>query len=201
MKKLITMLWCLLTVLALAGCGGQEGNELAALFEEGYEVTSTSFYETSWTAILQKAGGWDSVYLANAAMTEQQSEDYMNINLEDEDYEAKLAKEKAFLGQLADVTVTDITDRVPSQETLDAFIGRTVGDLEAEGYGRSGYADDGKAGYVYLFFDGPEYCLDVTPAEAVDSLDNYSENDLRGLTIAGVRFSGFSSQFLREAAG
>lgn len=195
MKKIVAMLLCLLTLLALAGCGGQKDNEITALFAEGYEPTSISFYETAWTAIFQKAGGWDSVYLVNASMTKQQSEEYLSIGCEG-DAEA----ERRLLGQIADVTVTDITDKVPSQETLDAYIGMTVGDLEAEGYGRIGHADDGKAGYVYLFFDGPDYCLDVTPAESIDDPDNCSENDLRELTIADVRFSGFSSQFLKDAA-
>ena len=195
MKKILALLLCLMIALALVGCGGQKGNEITALFEEGYEATSTSFYETSWTAIFQKAGGWDSVYLVNAAMTDQQSEDYMNICYEG-DYEA----EQQLLGQLSDVTVTDISEKVPAQAQLDTYVGMTMGDLEDEGYGRNGYADTGTAGCVYLFFDGPDYCLDVTPAENIDDPDNCSENHLRGLTIADVKFSGFSSQFLREAS-
>ena len=197
MKRLAAILLCLIMALALAGCGGQEtaaGNEITALLDEGYTTCCTSCGDTSWAGIFQKGNSWDSVYRVTAAMTEAQSEAFMNIGYED-DYEAE---ERQILGQLSDVTVTDITDKVPAQEELDAWVGRTMGDLEADGFARNGYMGDPETGYEFIF-DGPVYSLDVTAAEAVDDLDNYSENDLRGLAIGSVRFAGFSFQLLEES--
>ena len=194
MKKITAMLLCLMMVLALVGCGAQESNEITALFDEGYEATLTTYDETSWTGIFQKDGSWDTVYMVKAAMTEKQYADYEAIGWDDEKCDEKKA---AILGQLSDVVVTDITDKVPAQEELDSYIGMTMGDLEDAGFESTGYVGDPETGYEF-FYDGPAYSLTVTPEEGstVNDLDDYSTNDLRAIKIGAVEFTGFSFNLL-----
>ena len=199
MKKITAMLLCLMMALALVGCGEQESNgsnEITALFEEGYMFSFTSYDETSWAGIFQKDDSLDTVYKVTAAMTKQQYEDYSAIGFDDEDYEAK---QKELLGQLADVTVTDITDKLPSQETLDSYIGMTMGELVEAGFEKTGYMGDPGMGYEF-FFDGPEYSLSVTPENSKDiqDMNDYSENDILALKIGAVEFTGFSFNILGE---
>lgn len=195
MKKITAMLLCILLMLALVGCGAEENsNEITALYDEGYTYSLTSYDDTSWVGIFQIDESFDSVLLVKAAMTAEQYEDYGAISFEDDDYEAKQLK---ILGQLTDVTVTDITDKVPSQTELDSWIGATMGELEDAGFEPTGYSGDEETGYSF-FYDGPAYSLTVTPAEGseVSDIDDYSVNDLRELPIGAVEFTGFSFNLL-----
>lgn len=192
MKKLTAMLLSMLLVLSLAGCGAQESNEITALFKEGYRPSNSSADETAWSGIFQKSDSWSSVYFVTAAMTAEQYAALMDLDFEEGDEE----KAKALFSQLTNVTVTDITEKVPSQEELASYIGRTMGELEAAGFTKTGDVGD-ETGYSF-YYNGPTYNFSVSPTETIENLDNYSENDLRALTIGSVEFLGFSSQFLDE---
>lgn len=196
MKRITTLLLCALVVFALAGCGAQktnEGgteNEITALFNDGYECWSTSLDEKLWEGFLLKDQSWDDAYYVTAAMTAELYEEYNSIDFAAEDSDAEV---KAFLGGLSDVTVTDAAEKIPGQDELDAYIGMTMGEMEEAGFERTGYVGDPETGYKF-FLDGPKYTLTVTmpEGEEVDDIDNYSENDLRGLKIGGVEFSGLT---------
>ncbi len=196
MKKFFVLFLCLLMALPLAGCGAQKENEMAALFDAGYTYVSTIYDETSWAGLFQKDNSLDSVYVVRAAMTASQYKDYSAIGFDDENGEAKQRK---ILCQLSDVTITDVTDKVPTPEELASYTGMTMGELEAAGFEKSGYSGDPETGYKF-FFDGPVYSLYVFPenSETMGSLDDYSENDLRGLTICKVEFMDFSYKILDE---
>lgn len=197
MKKIIALLLSFLLMCVLGGCGGAQttdGNEITDLYNQGYEASNTSYDETSWAGIFQKDGGWDSVFLVTAGMTPEKYEELSAIGFDDEDYDAK---QREFLGKLTDVTVTDITDKIPGQDELDKYIGMTIGELENEGFERSGFIGDPETGYEF-FVDGPDFTVTVAVegGETMGDMDNYSENDIRGLKISAVRFTGVSSKIL-----
>ena len=187
MKKFAVMLLGLAMALVLAGCGSQASNEITALYDEGYSLKMSTSDETTWSGLFWKDESWEGAKLVKAAMSSKQCEDYQEIEFDDE------AAQKKFLGGLSDVTVTDISDKVPTEGDFAAYIGKTFADLEADGYERTGYSGDPGAEY-HFFFDGPEYSVTVIPENAagMGSLDDYSENDLRTLKIAAIEFSDFS---------
>lgn len=193
MKKFVSVLVSLIIVLALNGCGAEktppQQNLITQLADEGYEYTMTSVTEESWKGVMEKDGQY---LLVTAAMTPALYEDYNNIGFED-DYDAQML---AFLGSLKDVTSEDITDRVPTQEELDRYIGMTMGELEEDGYEQTGYLGD--EGLYSFFYDSDSYCLLVDPIEGtlIEDMDDWSVNDLRGLEIGGVTFLGFSGGIL-----
>ena len=193
MKKLISVLMSLIIILTLSGCGAEktppQQNLIMQLADEGYEYTMTSVTEEFWKGLMEKDGQY---LLVTAAMTPALYEDYNNIGFED-DYDKQML---AFLGALKDVTSEDITDRVPSQEELDRYIGMTMGELEKEGYEQTGYLGD--EGVYSFFYDGDSYSLLIDPVEGtlIEDMDDWSVNDLRGLEIGGVTFLGFSGSIL-----
>lgn len=186
--RISAMLLCLLISLTLAGCGGQMGNEIAALFEEGYQDSYTTMEENTWKGILLKDDSWDSVYLVITEMTDEEYETYSGLDYADEDYDAK---EKEILCQCGNVTVTEVTDTILTPDKLDAYVGMTMGELEDAGFENNGYWGDPEMGYVFLF-DNAGYSFGVYPAGDLGDLDGYSEDELRGIKIDSILFSGFS---------
>lgn len=196
MKKLIAMLLAALMLLALAACGSKAEddsakNEIADLFDEGYVCVMSTSDETQWKGVFQQEESYDKIYMVTADMTAEKYEEFCNIDFDDED------ALHAILGSLQNVTVTDITDMVPSQAELDAYVGKTIGDLEADGFENSGWSGDPETGYSF-FYDGPVYCCAVTPTEGtvIEDMDDYSANDIRALEIGAVEFQGLSGYII-----
>ena len=196
MKKLTAILLALVMVLALAACGAESAaeNEITELVKEGYTCMSSTYDETQWRGIFMKDDNYDVVYKVVAAMTAKKYEDFSAIGWDDEKCEEK---QMAILGSLTDVVVTDIADMVPTREDLDAYVGKTLGDLEDDGFENTGWTGEPGEGYDF-YYDGPVYYCKVTPTEKVDNMDDYSTNDIRALEIASVEFLGISSYILDE---
>lgn len=193
-------------VFALTACGGNSGseepvpgetteygtNEIADILNDGYQIVQTTCDETAWKGIFTKDGKWDKVYLAKAPMTAELYAKYDGISFDDEDYDAK---KEAFVTYLEDATVTDITDRVPTQDELDKlYIGKTMGDLEAEGFENSGYSSNPDTLMdTKFYYDGPSYCITVAPELGTKiDMEDMSNNDIRKIVIARVEFQSLS---------
>ena len=202
MKRWVPIFLSLLLIAAASGCGSSNsgteetgGNEISQLFSEGYQCTMSTADESVWRGVFQKEDSWETVYKAEAPLTAELYEAF-NAAFEAEDSEQAT---QDFLGTLKEVTVTEITDQIPTQEELDSYIGRTLGDLESEGFENSGYLGDEGEGYSF-FYDGPLYSCIVSLEEGtvIEDMDDYSANDLRALKIGGMEFTGFSFQLLEE---
>ena len=138
MKKLMTAVLTLVMVLTLAACGGKTAaeNEITKLYDEGFECWATTACETEWRGLFMKEGSYDVIYKVIAPMTAKRYEAYSNIEFDDEKAEEK---QRAILGALTDVIVENIADMVPTQEELDAYVGKTIGDMEADGFENTGW--------------------------------------------------------------
>ncbi len=212
MKKSIRKLSVLVLVLALlcalTACGGNTSSEpvpgetteygdnaIAELLNKGYEIVQTTCDETVWKGVLKKGEGWDDIYLAEATMTSELYAKYDGISFDDEDYDAKKI---AFVTYLEDAKTTDISDKVPTQEELNkSFIGKTIGEIEEEGYEDTGYTSDPDTGETSFYYDGPEYCVTISPelGTRID-MDDMSKNDIRKIVIAKVEFQSLSGRLL-----
>ena len=106
--------------------------------------------------------------------------------------EAGAKKFNEILTTIQDCKVTPMADKVPNKDDFSTYIGKTIQDLENDGYERSGYFFD-EEGCVF-FADGPDYSINVQVNEVITdvSIDDYSENDIRALTIKDIKFSNFS---------
>lgn len=198
MKRILTVLLIVLMIFTFAACGSPDDsgntaakNEITGLFDQGYVCTANSADETIWKGIFQPEDSFETVYVVTAPITADDYEAYTQIDFDDED------GVKAFLGALTDVNVQDITDMLPTQDDLDALVGKTFGDLENEGFESTGWSGDPDMGYSF-YYDGPVYCCSVTPAEGtvIEDMDDYSANDIRALEIGSVEFIGVSGALL-----
>lgn len=197
MKKVLSIILTISMIVILTGCGANQaaegGNEITRLFDEGYQCVIATASESSWNGIFQKADSFDTLYLVKANMTAKEYRAFDAISYDDEDAESR---KQALLGTLSDVTVTDISDKIPSQEELEGYIGKTLGELEDEGFENCGYMGD--EGNYQFFYEGPVYSCTVSLEEGtvIEDMDDYSLNDLRALKIGGMEFTGISSQIL-----
>ena len=147
MKKLTAVILLLIMVLALAACGITKPaakNEITDLLDQGYECRGWTADETMWRGMFLKGDSYDEILKVTAPMTEKQYEEF-NGYFDDEDADAK---QMAFLGTLTGVEVTDISDMVPAQEELDAYVGKTLGDMEADSFENTGWM---KPGHINIY--------------------------------------------------
>lgn len=196
MKKLTAIILALTMVLALTACGSQPAaeNEITKLVADGYTCMMTSCDEAQWRGVFMKEDNYDVIYKVVAPMSAKQYEDYCAIGWDDEKCEEK---QMAILAVLTDVEVTDIADMVPTQEEMDVYVGKTLGDMEADGFENTGWTGEPGEGYSF-YYDGPVYYCKVAPAEEIGNIDDYSPNDILALEIASVEFMGISSRIMDE---
>lgn len=205
MKKILSLILALVTALALVACGAAESggeepapageNEIAQLLAEGYTCTMSTGEEGKWKGIFQKEDDAQAIVKVVAAMSAEEYAEYEAIDWADEEAEAKT---NAVLTKLSDVQVTNVSEMIPTQEELDAYIGMTLGDLELDGFENTGNTN--YEGVYSFFYDGPVYCCTVDLAEGtiIEDMDNYSANDLRELVIGKVEYTGISSYILDD---
>lgn len=197
MKKLSAVITAAVVLVLFAACGEKaetaKENAVTELLDQGYAMTSISADETVWKCLLQKEDNPDTVYVGKAPLTSEKYEKYAAIEFDDTE------GLRGFVAGLEDVTVTDLSDRIPTQEALDAYVGKTVGELEDDGFENSGNitTEDG----CELFYDGPEYSCTVTIADGtvIEDWDDYSPNDIRALIIGAVTYTGISPYLLDNA--
>ena len=198
MKKLTAFLLVLVAMLTLVACGTSKAearNEITDLLEQGYECRGWTADETSWRGLFMKGDSCDEILKVTAPMTAKQYEEFNEL------FDAEDAEEKqmAYLQALTGVEVTDISDMVPDQEELDAYVGKTIGDLENDGFENTGWTGEPGMGYTF-YYDGPIYYCTVTPAEGtvIEDMDDYSANAIRAIEIGAVEFLGISSSILDQ---
>lgn len=183
-------------VLVLAACGATKAkNEITDLLEQGYECRGWTGDETSWRGLFMKGDSSDEILKVTIPMTAEQYEKF-NGFFEEEDGEAK---QMAYLETLTGVEVADISDLAPTQADLDAYVGKTLGDMEDDGFYNSGWTGEPETGYSF-YYDGPIYYCKVTPAEGtvIEDMDDMSANDIRAIVIGAVEFMGISSSILDQ---
>lgn len=196
MKKITQLLITLLTLICLCACSNNNTNintntknELAPLFEQGYEVMQTTFSENKWQAIIQKDGSFLDAYKVSLDMNQETSDKLFELGTFEEESKKQYQE---ILENLPGCVITSLNDEIPSDEEFAKYIGKTIKDLEDDGYERNGYSYDEQG--CTFFADGPKYSVNIQTEEIITSetIDDYSENDIRALTIKNVEFSGFS---------
>lgn len=190
MRKTALLFMVLVMSFALAACGTKNtaNNEITELYDDGFSCTMATATEEYWKGIFEAEN--NVIFFAQASLTKSGYETYSAIDFDDVD------GMRAFLGTLDNVTVTDISDKIPSQDELDTYIGKTLGDLENAGFENTGYI--GEDGINQFFYSGPTYCCKVTLADGVvvENMDDYSANSLRALKIGAVEYTGLSDMIL-----
>lgn len=197
MKKLTITILFIVMVFAFAACGSNqpvaEQNEIATLFaNEEYSSCMSGCMDGVWKGVFQK-DDYAEVILAEAKMSDEQYKAYETIDFADDDAEEK---QREIIFAIQDVTITDVTDKVPTQDVLDSWIGKTCADLEEAGFYESGNTSDEEEG-LRIFYDGPDYCVSLGFKNSKElNIDDLSANDIRALKITNVRMIGLGDSFI-----
>lgn len=125
-------------------------------------------------------GSW---YRAVAEMPTETFDAYMALDFSDEQYDEKA---QALLGDLAITRIEDLNQAVPTQEQLDALVGKTFGELLEDGWSFDGY------NFEDMEFTGrhdiSEYIL-VMEGEVKDRVD-FTDEDLADLKVVSAKYCG-----------
>ena len=210
MKKLVSLLLAFAMIFSLCACGAKEEpqpevatNALTEILDKGFTMRGYSYdVDGGFKGLILKETAefeydYSEVYKVEIPFTQADCDALDAIPWDAEDCDEQKI---AYLSKLTDVTVTDITNLVPSQADLDALIGKTFGELEDEGWYNSGWVqtDDGTS--FDFYYDGPVFYGKFSLPEGVKvtNMDDMSPNDIRELVIGGVEFLGISLDILYQ---
>lgn len=200
MKKIIKLLVTLLVLSCLCACSNtanetpaqpqtQTKNELAALYDQGYEPVQTSHTDNRWVAVYEKDYSVVDAYKVELEMDQETCDKLFEIDTFEKEGQKQY---REIVESLPGCVITSLNSELPSDDEFDKYIGKTIQDLENDGYERSGntYNEDG----CMFYADGPKYSINIKVDEVIsyETIDDYSENDIRALTIKSIEFSGFS---------
>lgn len=190
MKRIITILLAITLLLNLSGCN--KTTELDKLEEQGYSRTMFVMQDNKWCGLYEKENDAKK-YKVDIELSNSQVDEYNKISFDDEQAEQK---QNAIIKKTKNIVVTDISNVVPTQTELDKYIGKTLGDLETDGFENTGWIQN-EDSYDF-YYDGPVYCCKVTlkAGIVISDLDDYSMNDLRKLEIGKVEYTSLSTNVI-----
>ena len=126
-----------------------------------------------------------SYYRAVAEMPTETFDAYMALDFSDEQYDEKA---QALLGDLAITRIEDLNQAVPTQEQLDALVGKTFGELLEDGWMFDGY------NFEEMIFTGNHdismYELTME-GEAPADYSDFTDEDLKDFTVVSAKYDGF----------
>ena len=127
-------------------------------------------------------------YIFSAPEPDDFEEKREALDFFEDDYIEKLCD---LILSLDGASIEDISNRKPSQDELNKYVGKTLADLETAGFEEWGsFIMDDWAEFEF-YGDEYEYQVDVDPYTG-------SENDHSTYVITGITFTGFSSYVLDE---
>ena len=190
----ITLLALLLTCLCACSSSNSKDNtvknELANIIDQGYEVKQTSYQDNKWNAIYEKDGNYKDAYKVELIMNQETFDKLFELDTFEEN---QLNEYNEIVTSIPECTVTSMNELLEDESEVLKFVGKTIKELEDAGYERTGYIYD-ENGFT-IFADGPFYSLNVKTNEIItdETIDDYSENDIRELIITEIEITGFST--------
>ena len=130
----------------------------------------------------------DVVYRVEAAMDAETSEVFFALDFEDPDYQQKFTD---LVSPLAITRIENLSAQIPSQETLDALIGKTGEELLNDGWTCEGWTFEGQGlnELVFHLNHGP-FAYDVTFDGTENLPEDFDEANLNPLTVTSITCNG-----------
>jgi len=190
MKKLLILLTVAMIVV-LCACGKTETaeNRISQLLEEGYTINSSSNDGDVWMGLFTNEEG--KVFVVKAKMTADINKEFNALDISDEEFESK---QQNLLKKLEVSDVYDISDQLPSKEDLQKYVGKTFGEIEAEGFENTGYIESDN-GLFNFNYENDTYCMILknsadTPIKDIDTLTDEQRKALVAGEVVDLYISG-----------
>ena len=211
MKKTICLLLAALMLLSLCACGGQKvdngkaeqtaadgapagetapAEETATAASVGdfktmgdvlvYDSDNSGFSDEYYVYAFEKDG---VAYRAVAELPAEVSEALWELDIFDEDYDAKLMEA---VGPLEITQLDNLTEMIPAQEELDALVGANVQELLDEGWSFWYWNMEVMEGGMY---HGP-FSFMMEYEGTVEDPENFDESQAGALTVKSVTYDG-----------
>lgn len=190
MRTVMTLVLALLLVLSVVGCGKkEEAPEITIdqLYEQGYELNASGLAgdEGTWQAYYVKDGDWQTPYLVEIPMTQDEVSEIFEAET-DEDA-------KAIICGKENITITDKSGDVPAEDTLNEYVGKSLADLEEDGFYEYSASEDEEGNVVVDYAKNGNIVIRLSLSEAMTFDEYYSEDvDHSQLIVETVTFAGFS---------
>ena len=199
MKKTIAVLLaCLMAMSLLTGCGAGTAPAAASAASGTSEAETPSFQtigdvlsyeenrqyaydENYYVYVFEKDG---TCYRAVAELTAEVSEALNGLDILNENHDEKMAE---IVSPLEISRLENLTEQMPSQEELDALVGKTGQELLDDGWTSGGYnLDEGE-----FWLNKGAYAYTVTFNETVEQTEDFDEYEAIGpLTVKSVVCTG-----------
>lgn len=170
-------------------------SDVSRLVSEGFKCTAYSMFGEKFVGIFQEPDNPAHAFKATVTLSGELYEKADEISVFDDD-----AKEKytAILEEADGVIVTDISSLVPSQAELNVYIGKTLGELEQDGFSYTGYFAFSDQ-YTFTYDNNVISCsIGLKDNSVITNSDDISADFLRPLEIGSIEFNEFSYTVLDD---
>lgn len=159
---------------------------------DGVEEAGTCCYDEKYVYWFE-ANGTD--YRAIADITLEQSEEINEIYQETDDFEEKL---REAIAPLEISRIDNLSEMIPADEEMQAFVGKTGQDLLDNGWTTGGYNLDGME--FYMNYKEYGYTVVFNGELEMEKVDEIGEEEaIKDLTIQSITYSGiFDGTYLED---
>ena len=133
-------------------------------------------------------------YRVIAPMTDEEFQEFMDLDYDDPDYDAKLEK---VIGPLKIEKWENLNDIIPAQEELDQWIGKTGQELFDAGWTNSGWNLDN----MEFWMDYGPFMYTVVMEGTVENVEDFDEEDIAPLVVKSVTYNDLGdASYIEEKA-
>lgn len=150
-----------------------------------------SCFENKYVYAFEQDG---NIYRAVADMPDEVFDAYFALDWDDPDYDAKVSE---LISPLEIVSITNLSETEPTQEEMDALIGRTGEELFHDGWSSWGWNLED----MEFYFDHGAYSYIITFEGEIENPNDFDEEDIYPLVVASVRYDGIGDPAALDEPG
>ena len=165
---------------------------------EKADVTWSSFWDAEHCILVIQSG--ERIIRVVADLDRDTGDKLLAIAFSDMDPDAKAAREKELIAALPVSSAEDITASPKTQAELDAAVGKTIRELENEGYEIQSYGYGGENNEVSFEMASGIFVYQFVVNETAENFEKLAETeDFSGLTVKSASFTGMVSSGAAES--
>ena len=196
MKKLLAFLLTFCMILPFAACKAKDASVQDSASSEGplpsvselrtlgdafhFESNDNGFSRKHYVYVFEADGTY---YRAIADLPDDVSDTIWAIDIFDETYDEQV---RSAVAPLEIAKLENLSESSPSQQELDAFVGRNVQDLLDEGWSFWYWNMETMEGGMNY---GP-YSYQLTYEGSVENPDDFDESQANALTVKSIQYEG-----------
>ena len=191
MKKVLILLIAILFVVAtFTACNSSKKDKDAVPGEfktlgeliqaKGVEERQSAHSDHYYVYVYEQGGKF---YRAVAALSEELSEQLFDLDIFDDNYEAKVIE---LISPLEIARLENLSETLPSLDEMNKWVGKTGEELFDAGWTNSGWNLD----EMVFWMNYGAFQYDVVMEGSVTDYDSFDDEDINALIVKSVTFNG-----------